>query len=215
MVPVDFGPIVHSVTVDKAVIAFLMRWLPTWLRVTEDREGLPNSTLARPASYATTYDEDDEDFFSDRRLPCTFVTAGEALNWTRTGAGDYCAYFRTRITTVSRGRNKAEARYQSAMYCAAITELLISKPALDGICNGVEVISERPRPITDPSNRSRNLSGGFGEYLLYIPNLRAARSGPLTPDPPGPDDPLVPLPDVADVQVTYGFESPSTTPLED
>lgn len=214
MALVDFGPLVHSVSVDRAIIAFLQRWLPTYLRATEIRESRTRSYLARPVAYATTYDEDDEDFFSDRRLPCVFVTAGEATLWRRDGDGSYSATYRTRITTVSRARNKAEARYQASLYCATVTELLIGRAGMEGIANGVEVVSERPRPIVDPSNRSRNLAGGFGEYAILVPNVRAVRSGPLDPEPPPPDEELEPIGSVSDVQVGWTWSSPPS-PQED
>jgi hypothetical protein len=113
---------------------------------------------------------------------------------------------------VSRGRNKGEARLQAALYIATVTELMIGRPALGGIAGGVEVVSERPRPIIDPSNRSRNLAGGFGEYAVFVPATRAIRQGPLDPEPPAdPTVDLDPMPDVSAVDTDFVWYPPPTS----
>lgn len=209
----QFGPLVHAVTVDRGVISFLRKWLPTYLHAAEVREGKPTSWLARPVVYVTTYDEDDQDFFADHRMPTCVVTASDLNSWTRTGAKQWSANCRVSISIVSRGRTAPESRLQSSLYAATLTDLLLDRPSLEGLAGGVTPVSERPRPITDPSNRSRVLSAGMGEYDLFIPNARQSQGGPLTPDPPpDPTAPYEPYPEATDVQVTVEGLAPPATP---
>ena len=158
------GPLVHAVTVDRAIIATLRMWLPYYLRTAEQREGLPTSWLARPRSWTTTYDEDDEDYFSDHRLPCVIVTSEEFVDWQRTGNKDFSVHCPVAITVVARGRSLGEARLQSALYCSVITELLMDKHSLGGLCGGIDPVSERPladrgpqQPLPAPDRRHLGL----------------------------------------------------------
>jgi hypothetical protein len=209
----DFGALTHSVQVDRAMIRHMQKWLPTYLAAAEAREGRPKSWLARPAMYSTVYDEDDEDFLSDKRMPTVFVTSLGFTDWERTGDGLYSAACAVRVSYVSRGRNPVEARLQASLNIAAVTELLLSKPDLGGFANGVHPVSERPRPILDPSNRSRHLAAGMGEYAVMVPDIRSIMGGPIEPDPP--PDPLtdpVGLPDVSQVDVDVQGYSPPSPP---
>lgn len=207
----DFGPFTHTVDVDRSVIRLMQKWMPTYLAATERRVGKPTSWLARPAQYATAYDEDDEDFLSDKRMPTVFITSLGFTDWERTGDGLFSAHCPIRISYVARGRNPAEARLQAALNIASVTELLLTKAMEEGICNGIDPVSERPRPIVDPTNRSRHLAAGMGEYMLYVADIRQLYGGPYAPDPP--DDPTTvpePMPDVADVLVdVQGYPPPS------
>jgi hypothetical protein len=211
-------PLIHQVTVDRAIISFLQRWLPTYLTEMERREHKPTRWLPRPQVFTTTYEEDDADFFSNARLPTVIVTAGEASDWTRDGDSHWSAMYRTAISVVSRGRSMPEARLQSSLYTATVTALLLDKPSLEGFAGGVEVISERPRPVEDLSNRSRSLSAGLGTYDIWVPFIRQGLHSPFTtpdieepPDPPiNPDDPWPETPDANDVDVDFvGHPPPS------
>jgi hypothetical protein len=200
--PATYGPLIHQVSVDKALLHFLHIWFPTWLTGTEQREGRPTRWLPRPHTYITTYEEDDEDFYSDHRLPAVVVTAGEASDWRHTGEGLWMATYRTVITVVSRGRSMPEQRLQSALYVATITDMVLGRPSLDGFANGVRPVSERVRPIEDPSNRSRVLGAGQGVYDVLVTDVRRSYQGPAFPEPPeDPDTPLDPYPPVEEVDV--------------
>ena len=210
-VPQTTPPTIHAVTVDKAVIAFMQKWLPTYLTEAERREGKPTRWLPRPVVWTTVYEEDDEDFFSDARMPTGIVTASTASDWERDGENNWAVTYRTAISIVCRGRSMVEARLQAAIYAATVTALLLDMPSLGGLCNGVEVINERPRPIVDPSNRSRTMAAGMGEYDLWIPDVRRGFSGPwkATDNPPSDPDAAWPVrPRVA----SYGIDVEGETP---
>jgi hypothetical protein len=194
----DFGPLIHSTDVDHAVISYLQTWLPTWLVGTEHRVGKPRSYLPRPTHYTATFDEDDDDHYSDQRLPTVFVTANEAIDWVREGL-KYSAFYQTNVSVVTRGRSKVEARLQASLYVATITDILLSRQSLGGFANGIDVVSERIRAVDDPSNRNRHLAAGMGEYVIMVPNVRWATSGPLTPFPPDPSH--EPMPIVTEVEI--------------
>jgi len=199
--PIADKPFIHQVTVDRAVVSFLQRWLNTYLSEAERREGKPVRWMARPTVYTTTYEEDDQDFYSDARMPTVIVTSAEALDWQRDGDNFWSATYRTAISVVSRGRSMVEARLQSSLYIAAVTMMLLDRPSLEGFAGGIEVVSERPRAIDDPTHRSRALSAGMGVYDIWVPWIRRGTDSPfLNPDPDLPPDPPVdpdqPWPDV-------------------
>jgi len=193
--PVDDKPFIHQVTVDRAIISFLQRWLPTYLTEAEHREGKPTRFLPRPVIWTTTYPEDDQDFYSDARMPTVIVTAGEATDWERDGEANFSVTYRTVISVVSRGRSMVESRLQSSLYTAAITMLLLDKPSLDGFAGGITVVSERARAIDDPTNRSRSLSAGMGTYDIWVPYVRRGWHSPFSSPDPDPDLPPDPPPD--------------------
>jgi hypothetical protein len=196
----EFGPLVHPSDVNRQLIKFFQKWLPTYYSAAERRANKPVSWLARPAFYATIYDEDDEDFLSDRRMPTVFVSNIGFAAWERTGDGLYSATAILRVSYVCRGRNAPEAQLQASLGIATITELMLGKPALGGFAGHVDPVEERVRPVRDPSNRSRHLMGGMGEYAVFCPGIRAALPGPFDPEPPtDPTTPPTDLPDVTEV----------------
>ena len=209
-------PLVHAVTVDRAVTVFLQRWLPTYLGEIERRDGRPTRFLARPTVYTSTYEEDDEDFYSDARMPTVIVTAQEASDWQQDGQRRWAVMYRTAISTICRGRSMPEARLQASLYCAAVTQLLIDRPSLDGFAGGVEPLSERPRPIIDPTNRSRNLAAGMGTYDIWVPNARRGLSSSyaltLGSPPADPDALWPPAPPVDETDVDWTGDTPPTGP---
>jgi len=73
-------------------------------------------------------------------------------------------------------------------------------------------VSERIRPIDDPSNRKRHLAAGMGEYIIFVPNVRFATSGPLSPIPPDPSP--EPMPTVTEVEIDV-IGRPLSTNLEE
>lgn len=207
-----FSPVIHTVTVDKAIVSFLREWLPTYLRAAERLDGRPEGYLARPRTYSTSYDEDDDDTLSDKMLPACFVNSGGFRDWQRDGSKAWSASCRTSISIVSRARNMPEGRMNSSLYIATITNLMLDRPSLGGIAGGVMPREEIPRPLTDPSNRTRVLTTGMAEYDIFIPHIRTSQGGPITPDAPPPDDTLPPYPDVDDVELAIVGYPPGIDP---
>ena len=208
----DFAPVVHLASVDKAIVSFLIEWLPTYLRKAEALDGRPQGFLARPQAYSTTYDEDDDDVYADKMLPTIYVTSSGFDEWMRDGEKSWSAMCRTSVSVITRARNMPEGRLNGSLYIGTITNLMLDRPALGGIAGGVTPRSERSRPLDDPSNRSRVLTAGMAEYDIFIPNIRKSRGGPLSPDAPPPTDPLPPFPDVEDVEIEWAGYPPGTDP---
>ena len=96
-----------------------------------------------------------------------------------------------------------EGRLQSALYAATVTEVMLAMPSLGGFAGGITPLLERPRPIVDPTNRSRTLSAGMGEYEIFVPDIRRSYGGPynIETPPPDPDATLDPPPIVDEVDV--------------
>lgn len=211
MATATFGPFIVAPDVDDGIIVFIKKWLPTYLRAAEIRRNKPTRTYMRPTTYTTVYPEDDEDFYSDRKMPTVIVSAGEAEGWQKTGSGLWSATFRTTVSVVGRGKSQPNAKELGAVWIGAVSELMLSRASLDAICGGVHPVSERVRPVTDPSNRSRHLVAGVGVYDLFIPNIRQSMEGPRLPDPQDdPDVPYEPYPEATEVTVVVDGAPPPT-----
>jgi hypothetical protein len=209
-----FAPVVHAVTVDKAITSFLIEWLPTYLRAAERLDGRVEGYLTRPRTYSTHYNEDDDDFLSDKALPAVFVSSDGFTDWDRNGSRQWSANARVSVTVVSRGRHLPEARLNASLYIATVTNLMLDRPSLGGIAGGVMPRSEQPRPLDDPSNRSRVLTAGMGEYDVFIPYLRHGRGGPISPEAPLPTDPLPEFGEVSEVDVALEGYPPGYDPRD-
>jgi hypothetical protein len=209
----DFGPLIHPVAVDRAVIASLMKWLPTYLAQTERREGLASRFLARPKSYANVFDEDNEQSFADRNLPTVLVTTSQADDVEQSDDFYYHAWWRASVSALIRGRHPGDARLNASLYIASIRDLLTDKQSLDGFANGVRWMpGERVRPVEVPSNDRRHLAAGMGEFLLYVPRVGRAYGGPADPEPQSdPDAVYEPPPTVQVVTVGVLGETPNSS----
>jgi hypothetical protein len=204
----DYGTLLLTTDVDKAVTEMVKLWLPTYLTNFEQERGLRNRTIKRPevSSYSSTL-EDVE--FPDRILPAIMVTssATDAVPQLD-GDGNYYASWLVVISAVTRGQNGQNTRDLASYYEGCIRQIMVQQPLpMDGEIRwaGTPTIAR----VTDRSGQGRYLAAGIGRYVAYIDKAVHAGVGPTIPnspypdpDPVGhPDDPTVPLVPVTSVSV--------------
>ena len=101
MAVADWGVNVVETDIDRAFIATIMFWLPTYLAQEERERELPNHLLARPqeGSYQNAL-EDTE--FPDGRLPAIVVTTARTTDTKKAQYG-YAATYAVTVSAIVRG----------------------------------------------------------------------------------------------------------------
>jgi hypothetical protein len=201
----DWGETVVETDVDRAVIASLVMWMPTYLTQLERKRELPSYLLARPnlESYQNALEDDT---FPDGRLPAIVVTTARTDNepekLTLVTDDAYSAFWRTNVSAVVRGRTPPETREVAALYGGCVRAILVQKQTEIGV---VRWTGSSVRPYPDNSGQGRFLAAAINTFTVFV-DLTLTGDGPVTaeiyppPDPVGnPDQPYDPLAVVREV----------------
>jgi hypothetical protein len=188
----DWGAVVVETDVDRAVIAPLMTWMPTYLTQTERERNLTPYLLARPLpeSYQNVL-EDDE--FPDGRLPAVVVTTAQT-------DGDpepivvgvdaaYAAWWRVNASAVVRGRTPHETREIAALFGGCIRRILTQQPL--ELAGTVHWMGSSVTPFPDPTGQGRYLAAAVNRFRVLTDEALTG-DGPVIPEP---EDPPYPPPD--------------------
>jgi hypothetical protein len=207
----EYGPLLLSTDVDRAIIGMVQLWLPTYLTNFEQERGLPNRTIKRPeiSSYSSTL-EDVE--FPDRILPAVFITSSSTdATPEMDGDGNYYAAWHVVVSAITRGQNGQNTRDLASYYEGCIRRILLQQPLpMSGEIRWAA--TPTIARVTDRSGEGRYLAAGIGRYTAYVDHCVHAGLGPSIPngpypdpDPTQPDEPTVPLVPVTDV--TYDVQA--------
>ena len=176
-----FGPMVASDDVDRAVIAHLRKWLPTYLK---QIAFVKDAKLAAPrrASYATVLPTNNE--WKNFCLPGVFVaTARTEGTPDHDGSGDVVASWLVAISAMVRGRDAAEARRNASLYELGIRMAMEQHGDLGGFAIGTRWSSGgESRPLVDPLGDSRWLAEGASQYAVVVGPTHNWLAGPDVPD---------------------------------
>ncbi len=203
-----FGRIVAGADVETWCIDLAQRWFSTYLAEVERQHNIVAGTIARPRVYVrtTSFDKWPED-----QLPALMLVAQGILTPpVKHGDGTYTARWLMGLAAVCSARTQQESHDLASLYMAALRNLFIQRPSLDGHANGVDWVDERNDDLEYDDQRS--LSSGRAQFLVQVENVSVADAGPVTPDKPlTPDtDPWPGWPTVQTVDVELINEGGST-----
>jgi len=192
MTVADFGRCMVETDIDRAVIASVMYWLPTYLAEAERQRELPSRTLARPKdeSFQNALTSSE---FPDGRLPAILVTTARTVALPlKDGDGSYFnADYTINVSAVVRGKTPPEAREVASVFGGCVRWLLVhQQTSLDG---EVEWTASSVIPVPDQTDQGRWLAAGLNTFVLHLDDALTG-AGPTSPVM---EDPIYPPPDPA------------------
>jgi hypothetical protein len=199
--PSIFGPIVTGGDVEQWVLALLRKWFSTYLAEVERNHGLSGRDLPRPRGWALgpSFDKWPED-----QLPGVLVSSQGTLQPPqRDGDGVYRVRWAMEPGIVCSARTQNESHALAMLYGAAIFDLLIQRPSLDGHAAGTVWLGETYDDLG--YDDSRSLYAVKERFAVDVENVAWGNAGPTTPDEPLDPDDTQPWPDWPTVE-TYDVD---------
>lgn len=186
-----FGPLIDGDMVERAVIAHLQTWLPPYLAEIEERKELPAGALPVPDNW-NLVSEDEGSRWPEHQLPSGIVICpGLGSPPVKHGDGAIDAAYEVAIAIVVSGRDEHETRRYAHLYGAAVSLLMLQKPAmkgtdLEGHVLGVDWLDEEPAG----DEKRRTLGSMRQAFNVQLSDVRNAQLGPAEAAPPiDPDSP--------------------------
>lgn len=203
--PSIFGPIVSGGDVERWTLELLHTWFSTYLAEVERQHGYTGKDLPRPRGWALgpSFDKWPED-----QLPGVLVSSRGTLDPPRrSGDGSFRARWAIEPGVVCSARTQAEAHDLACLYGAAVRDLLIQRPSLDGKAIGTVWLGENYDDLG--YDDSRSLYACKELFAIEVDEVAYGDAGPVTPDDPLSPDDTVPWPPWQEV-TTYEIEVGNT-----
>lgn len=192
-----FGTLLTPYGVEEAILAFIEKWLPTYLAEVERQTETTTHEIQRPASYRIT--REPEDNWPEDQLPAVNVNA-EPGTYEQGSNGLLGQWFDVTVMAVTYGLDEDDARRIAQFYTAAIGALLLQQGGLDGLA---ENLSPLGMEFADLGDSARSLARGAFTFRVFVAGVVNRDRGPNQPDPnPDPDEPFGDLPTVSEVDVS-------------
>lgn len=187
-----FGPSIDSDDVERAVIAHLEAWLPTYVaeirRIKDPESKRWPDGIEDIRSFSVTH---YEGHWPENQLPAVIVQSpGEVDDPRIEEAGRVIGYFGASILCVAEGGDEEDSKILARLYASAVRMAMIQHPDLGDFANGVGMGPELNDAITRGVEAERSLAGSVRRYVLEVENVVNAREGPLEPleDPEKPPE---------------------------
>lgn len=185
-----FERIFHGGEVERAALATLRKWLPTYLAEIERQTDRVAGSLPLVRSWTTV---NEFSAWPEDQLPCVLlVSTGLASEPAKDGAGTYRASWALGVAVVVSAAKAAQTMELARIYTAAIRAVLLQHPSLGGVATVIDWIDERYDDL--PSDAERSLAAGQGIYRVGIDGVTTTKAGPggePRPDRFDPYDPTV------------------------
>lgn len=194
-----FGGLVHGGIVEQAVGDTLKLWFPTYLREVERQHDRDQLALPAPRSYQLVSESDDPTRWLEDQLPSIIVMCpGFAEQPRHAGSGAYDARYSVSVAAIVSANTQGATRQLARLYGAAIAAILVQKPSLGGVANGLQWADESYDDI--PADSARSLACVIEGFIVDMPAVLDSQAGPLVPDEEaneeGPEWPQVQTTDV-------------------
>jgi hypothetical protein len=189
----EWGPCVVETDVDRAVLATLKLWFPTYLAQFERERGHDLYTLRRPDERESFDSALEDDTFPNAKLPAIVVTTAQmTAPPEKDGEGYLYGGWRVGLSCVVRGRTPVESRYVAAAFAGCARRIMLDQNDLGGFAGSVRLVGGRVAAVTDRRNEGRYLAAGLSEFTVYVDEILREGAGPVDADPYTPADPAAP-----------------------
>ena len=207
----EVGPFVTGGDVEKAIIATLKAWLPSYLADGERKHDLTPGDIPTPRGWAVT-GRDLQKYTSDQ-LPCIVVMAGGIIvkPLSQGSPGSTTAVWQVDVGAIFNAAWGDTSRQHAQLYVRAVALTLLQRP-LEGLPAAVDFNGEQYDEL-DFSD-TRTYSAAIGAFTVEVEDVLWRSGGPppyVTP----PVDPEAPFDDwttVTETDVTVEH-TPPPSPL--
>jgi hypothetical protein len=182
-----YGPLVTDTAVERAVLASLRGWLPSYLAEVARQDG--SGAVTTPASYEAIRDTVTK--WPEQALPAIVVQVGGTLQTTRKGS-NYRAVYGASVGCIVAGPTRTRTRELAGIYGLAVTAALTQHGDLGGFADGVDWTDTIYDLIDE--DRSRTLMAAVVSLDVAVNNVLDVAQGPTGPTPDPDDDPIPGLP---------------------
>jgi hypothetical protein len=204
-----FGISIDGDDIEAALLAFLRRWMPTYLPAIvreKDPEGKlwpggvgDPAKLGKPAVLPIrefTVKHAAEEKWPEDQLPMLLAySPGFAAPPVRHGNGQVDASFLINVTAIASGVDIDDTKKLARVYASAANLAIVQKPDLEGIATATDWVDMKNFPVTRGVEAERNLMAVANVYVITIEGILNHQAGP--PDPlEEPDVSPGPLPKV-------------------
>lgn len=189
-----FGPIVDETDVEKALLAHLEEWMPTYLPYVvraKDPDGtrFPN---AKPEVRSYTYRDVVGAKFPEDQLPMFLARGiGEYDDPATEGDGVTNNRYVIYLIAICSGFDRDEAREAARIFASAAQMAIMQHEDLGGFAEGVRMTQGGRYPINAAGEGDRFLSGVYRPYIVEVAETMRTSAGPIAPleDPSTEPDP--------------------------
>lgn len=182
-----FGPSIDSSDVERAVLAHLAKWMPTYigrlLRLKDpDKERWPEG-IAEIRQYTVKLADNEK--WPEDQLPMILVRSpGMTEKTTRHGDGQIDGKYGAVVLAIAEGAGQdpaEDARELARLYGRAASLALVQKPDMDGFANAVDMGEEDNAPISRGVEADRHLAVASCPFEIEIEGIMDADAGPDAP----------------------------------
>lgn len=189
-----YGPLFVPADAEKAMLALLEAWLPSYLAEVERQHDLEPGILARPKFYGTSVEADHH---PGEELPAIIVVApGTDDAPMQEQGGVWSAWYQATVVAMVMTPNEIAVRELAGYYAAAIRGAVLQHASIGGIADATWWLGEEFQGEPG-AQRNRTRGACLVHFRIRITGVVDSARGPATPN----DDPLDAYPGWPNVQL--------------
>lgn len=193
-----FGPSIDSSDVEAALLAFLPKWMPTYVERQRRRKDPKGERWAAdavkpPRSYRVTHLATEK--WPEDQLPCIIVRSpGMIADPDVNGDGSVDGTFGVTLFAIAAGMDEEDSKALSRLYGRAAAEAIMQHPDLGDFASHVGMGAEENAPLTRGVEAERSLAVVSTRFVVVVQGIMNVWGGPADPleDPTeeAPDPPV-------------------------
>ncbi|MCW3039356.1 MAG: hypothetical protein JWM31_1261 [Solirubrobacterales bacterium] len=187
-----FGPLLPSLTVERAAKATLQLWMRDYLGEVCDQDGLPRGFLQAPLSYPIA----SQIGRAEDKIPVVGIhVPGMTQDPYRHSDGVFWTKWRLEIGATVSANTQENTDRMAKLYGAAIWGCLMQNPDMGGRVEHTTWLTEDYGLLPAAASKDRSLAFALLTFEVELRDSRSSYGGPITPTTPPPE---------TDVPVDYG-----------
>jgi hypothetical protein len=197
-----FGPSIDSSDVEAAMLAFLPKWMPTYVerqrrRKDPEAKRWALDAIEPPRSYRVTHLATEK--WPEDQLPCIIVRSpGMIADPDVNGDGSVDGTFGLTLFAIAEGIDEEDSKLLSRLYGRAAAEAIMQHPDLasdafpDGFASHTGMGAEENAPLTRGVEAERSLAVVSIRFAVVVQAMMSVWGGPAEPLPDPTKEPADP-----------------------